>query len=60
MGEGTEVGRRQFMEWGKENHPDIRAVGLSTGWSAAGHWVIRNVEGKAKNVQMLLYIKNVN
>ena len=45
VGEGSVVGQKQFMEWQKENHPNISFVGLSTGWSAPGDWTIRNVEG---------------
>jgi hypothetical protein len=50
VGLGSVVGRLQFMEYGKSNHPEIiRSVGLSTGWDAVGRWQISNVEGQYKS-----------
>ena len=46
VGQGPVVGQYQFLEYQKENHPDIQFVGLQTGWSAAGEWTVRTVEGE--------------
>ena len=45
VGTGAVVGVGQFMDWQEEASPDVLYVGLQTGWSASGEWVIRNVEG---------------
>ena len=45
VGTGAVVGVAQFMDWQEEASPNVLYVGLQTGWSASGEWVIRNVEG---------------
>ena len=34
-----------FMEYGKEDHPVIRAASVSTGWSSYGEWHLGPVQG---------------
>lgn len=46
VGRGSIVGDQAFMDLGKEDHPTIIGVGLSTGWGSSGEWHVNALEGR--------------
>ena len=47
------VGERTFMEYGKDNHPNIISASITTGWSSLAEWHLGSVQGKVKDYQFL-------
>lgn len=46
VGQGHRVGEKLVIELPKENHPLVKAIGLSTGWTATGLWRTSHYEEK--------------
>ena len=46
VGEGAEIGQLEILLWPDPNLHPVFSVGLSTGYTATGQWIIGDIEGE--------------